>query len=54
MFKATQELAFILIGNEIDLQDTRVVFTEDGRELAKKINASDFFETSAKYGDTVE
>ena len=49
-----QDLAYVLIGNKIDLQDSRVVSTEEGRELAQKINASDFVETSAKYGDNVE
>ncbi len=49
-----QELAYILIGNKIDLQDSRVVSIEEGKELAEKINASDFVETSAKYGDNVE
>ena len=49
-----QDLAYVLIGNKIDLQDSRVVSTEEGRALAQKINASDFVETSAKYGDNVE
>ena len=46
--------AFILIGNKIDLKDSRIVSTEKGEELAKKITAIDFIETSAKYGDNVE
>ena len=49
-----QDLAYILIGNKIDLEDSRVVSTERGRELADKINASAFVETSAKYGHNVE
>ncbi|MFX1309062.1 MAG: Rab family GTPase [Promethearchaeota archaeon] len=49
-----QDLTYVLIGNKIDLQDSRVISTEEGRELAQKINASDFVETSAKYGDNVE
>jgi len=31
-----------------------VVSTERGQMLAKQIKASDFVETSAKYGDNVE
>jgi Ras-related protein Rab-11A len=46
--------AYILIGNKIDLKETKVVTTDRGREFAKEINASDFIETSAKYGDNVE
>ena len=49
-----QDLAYVLIGNKIDLESSRVVSTEMGQELADKINASDFVETSAKYGDNVE
>lgn len=49
-----QEGAYILIGNKIDLEDKRAVSPEQGKELAENINASDFIETSAKYGDNVE
>jgi small GTP-binding protein len=49
-----KELAYVLIGNKTDLNDLRVVSTEEGKEFADKINASDFIETSAKYGDNVE
>lgn len=49
-----KELAYILIGNKIDLKDSKVVTSKDGKELSEKINASDFVETSAKYGDNVE
>ena len=48
------ESAYILIGNKIDLEDSKAVSTEAGKKLAEKINASDFVETSAKYGDNVE
>ncbi len=48
------EPAYIMIGNKIDLEDSKVVSTEAGKTLAEKINASDFIETSAKYGDNVE
>jgi Ras-related protein Rab-11A len=49
-----QDLIFVLIGNKIDLEDSRLVSTERGKELADRIDASDFIETSAKYGDNVE
>jgi small GTP-binding protein len=49
-----QEGVFLLIGNKIDLKDNRGVPTEKGKELANKINAQDFIETSAKYGENVE
>ncbi len=45
---------FVLIGNKIDLKESRIVSTERGMELSKKISAIDFLETSAKYGDNVE
>lgn len=48
------ELSCILIGNKTDLNDSKVVSTEKGRTLADKINAADFVETSAKYGQNVE
>ncbi|MFW9822560.1 MAG: Rab family GTPase [Candidatus Thorarchaeota archaeon] len=46
--------AYILIGNKIDLIDSKVVSTEEGKALADEIKASDFIETSAKSGDNVE
>ncbi len=49
-----KEGTYILIGNKIDLKDDRVVSTEDGEKYAKEIDASDFIETSAKYGENVE
>ncbi len=46
--------AFILIGNKSDLKDQRVIATERGKELATKIKASHFIETSAKLGENIE
>ena len=46
--------AFILIGNKTDLQDQIAVPTEKGKELATKIKASDFIETSARLGENIE
>lgn len=49
-----KEGAYVLIGNKIDLDVQRAVSKEKGEELAQKIQASDFIETSAKFGDNVE
>ncbi|GAH41871.1 unnamed protein product, partial [marine sediment metagenome] len=49
-----KEGTYILIGNKIDLKDERAVSTEDGEKYAKEIDASNFIETSAKYGENVE
>ncbi|MEE9378537.1 MAG: Rab family GTPase [Candidatus Lokiarchaeia archaeon] len=46
--------AFILIGNKTDLKDQLVIPTERGKELATKIKASHFIETSAKIGENIE
>ncbi|MHA1933550.1 MAG: Rab family GTPase [Promethearchaeota archaeon] len=46
--------AYVLIGNKMDLKTSKVVSTEEGKELSEKITASDFIETSAKLGDNVE
>jgi small GTP-binding protein len=48
------EGAFILIGNKKDLKEQRMVETEAGKSLANDINACNFIETSAKYGENVE
>ncbi len=49
-----KEGTYILIGNKIDLTDQRMVSAEDGINFAKKINASDYIETSAKSGENAE
>ncbi|MFX0069506.1 MAG: Rab family GTPase [Candidatus Hermodarchaeota archaeon] len=49
-----KEGTYIVIGNKIDLKEERIVSTGDGEKYAKEINASDFVETSAKYGENVE
>ena len=46
--------AYVLIGNKVDLENLKEVSLEMGKEVAGKINAIDFLETSAKYGDNVE
>lgn len=49
-----KEGSYILIGNKNDLEDQRYVFIEDAKEMAKRINAIEFIETSAKTGNNVE
>jgi Ras-related protein Rab-11A len=49
-----RKTSHILIGNKIDLTNERVVPNEDGVYLAKAIEAADFIETSAKFGQNVE
>jgi small GTP-binding protein len=48
-----EDAALILIGNKTDLEDERMVSTEEGRELAKELKIS-FIETSAKTGQHVD
>ena len=45
---------YLLIGNKLDLQDSIKVSSEEGKELSQEINATEFIETSAKYGENVE
>jgi len=45
---------YLLIGNKVDLKESHIVSTEKGYNLAEEIQASDFIETSAKFGDNVE
>ncbi|MFW9819195.1 MAG: Rab family GTPase [Candidatus Thorarchaeota archaeon] len=49
-----KEGAYILIGNKSDLTDQRTVTEERGKEIANKIKASHFIETSAKMGENIE
>lgn len=49
-----KEGTYVLIGNKTDLTEQRVVSTEEGNSVMREIKASDFIETSAKYGENVE
>ncbi len=49
-----RESEVILIGNKKDLKDLRYVDKDRGKQLADKMNAIEFIETSAKYGENVE
>jgi len=51
---ARSDGVYILIGNKVDLKEQIMVPTEKGKELAEKLKAIDFLETSAKFGDNVE
>ncbi len=45
---------YILIGNKLDLNDAMKISSEECRKLSEEINAVDFIETSAKFGENVE
>jgi small GTP-binding protein len=45
-------ISLILVGNKIDLSESRVISSEQGEELAKKLNLS-YIETSAKTGENI-
>ncbi len=45
--------SYVVIGNKVDLLDSRQVSTEKGKALADQIEAADFIETSAKTGENV-
>ena len=44
---------FILVGNKVDLEDVREVTSKEGQEMAKKLGAISYIETSAKTGINV-
>ncbi len=45
---------YMLIGNKSDLKNSIKVSSEEGKSLSEEINAVEFVETSAKYGENVE
>lgn len=45
-------ISLILVGNKIDLENERVISTDQGEELAQKLNLS-YIETSAKTGENI-
>ncbi len=49
-----KELVYLLIGNKNDLEDLKKIPTDKGKDLANKLKASKFIETSAKSGENVE
>jgi len=50
--KVCPNIALILVGNKIDLKEGRVVSSEDGETLAKKLKIT-YIETSAKTGENI-
>jgi small GTP-binding protein len=50
--EVSPKISLILVGNKIDLTEDRVVSTEAGEEMAKKLNLS-YIETSAKTGENI-
>ncbi|KAJ3440625.1 ras-like protein [Anaeramoeba flamelloides] len=48
--RSSEDVPFVLVGNKSDLEDSRDVSTEDGKQLAKDWGNVKFFETSAKTG----
>jgi small GTP-binding protein len=51
--KEAPGITLILVGNKIDLTDSRQVSKEEGEELAKQLGLS-YIETSAKTGENIE
>jgi small GTP-binding protein len=51
--KDAQSVPMVLVGNKSDLQDQRVVTTDQGEKLAKQFNCT-FLEASAKTKQNVE
>ena len=46
--KDTDDVPMVLVGNKSDLNDSRVVTTQQGEEMAKRFNNCLFVEASAK------
>ncbi len=44
----TNDAHFIIVGNKVDLEDSRQITKEEGEQLAQMLQADGFFETSAK------
>ncbi|MFX0030015.1 MAG: GTP-binding protein [Candidatus Hermodarchaeota archaeon] len=52
IMEVSPAISLILVGNKIDLTEKRIISTETGEELAKKLNLS-YIETSAKTGENI-
>lgn len=50
----TKEVPLILLGNKVDLVDSRKIDPEKGKEIKEQIKAIEYFETSALDGTLVE
>ena len=53
IMESSPTITLILVGNKIDLVDSRAVSTQEGEEIAKKLGLS-YIETSAKTGENIE
>jgi small GTP-binding protein len=53
IIKEAPNITLTLVGNKIDLSDSRVVSKEEGEALAKQLDLS-YIETSAKTGENIE
>ncbi len=51
--QASENISLILVGNKIDLEDKRLVSTEEGEEVAQKLELS-YIETSALTGENID
>ena len=49
---ASPDISLIIVGNKIDLEEQRVVFSEDGENIAKKLGLT-YVETSARTGENI-
>ena len=47
---SSPDIKIFLIGNKIDLEDSRLISTEQGKQLQKEFDLDFFMETSAKSG----
>eukprot|EP01097_Dermamoeba_algensis_P010976 TRINITY_DN8345_c0_g1_i1.p1 TRINITY_DN8345_c0_g1~~TRINITY_DN8345_c0_g1_i1.p1 ORF type:complete len:189 (+),score=19.30 TRINITY_DN8345_c0_g1_i1:98-664(+) len=52
--KDCDDVPMVLVGNKCDLQEQRVILTEQGEELARKFGGCGFLEASAKNRINVE
>ena len=48
------DIPLIMVGGKNDLEEKRVISTEEGKEMAKKYNFFEFIECSSKTGENVE
>ena len=48
------KIPYMLVGNKNDLEEDRTITLDDAKEVAERINAEGFFETSARLGNNVE
>ena len=52
--KSSEKIKIIIVGNKIDLEDQRIISSDQIEELAKNVRADEFVECSAKTGIGVD